>query len=210
LYISDEVVTAFGRLGHFFVSEAVFDIVPDMITIAKGLTSGYVPMGGVLVSDRLLKTLGDVQEEVGYFSNGFTYSGHPVASVAALENIDIIEREGLLEHAQEVGPYLQQRMRELIDIPIVGDVRGMGLMACVECVIGQESKDPLTLDYEIGNRIDKHCQELGLIVRPIINMCVMSPPLVITKAQIDDMVGILRKGIERAMQDVRREGLWNG
>ncbi len=210
LYISDEVVTAFGRLGHFFASEAVFDIVPDMITTAKGLTSGYVPMGGVLISDRLLKTLGDAPEEIGYFSNGFTYSGHPIASAAALENIDIIEREGLLEHAREVGPYLQECMRELIDIPIVGDVRGMGLMACVECVISQESKDPLTLDYEVGNRIDKYCQELGLIVRPIINMCVMSPPLVITKSQVDDMVDILRKGIEKAMDDVRREGLWNG
>ncbi|MDH3694677.1 MAG: aminotransferase [Gammaproteobacteria bacterium] len=210
LYISDEVVTAFGRLGHFFASETVFDIVPDMITMAKGLTSGYIPMGGVLISDRLLKQLGDSAEEYGYFSNGFTYSGHPIASVAALENIDIMQREGLMEHVQEVGPYMQERLRELIDIPIVGDVRGMGLMSCVECVISQESKDPLTMDYEIGNRVDKHCQELGLIVRPIINMCVMSPPLIITKAQIDDMVGILRAGIERAMDDVRREGLWAG
>ncbi len=83
-------------------------------------------------------------------------------------------------------------------------------MACVECVISQESKDPLALDYEVGNRIDKHCQELGLIVRPAINMCVMSPPLVITRSQIDDMVGILRQGIEMTMEEVRKEGLWTG
>jgi len=88
-------------------------------------------------------------------------------------------------------------------------VRGAGLMACVECVISKDSKNPLTLDYEIGNRIDKHCQRLGLIVRPLINMCVMSPPLVVTRAQIDDLVGMLREGIELAMEDVRREGLWD-
>jgi adenosylmethionine-8-amino-7-oxononanoate aminotransferase len=99
-------------------------------------------------------------------------------------------------------------MQELNDIDIVGDVRGKGLMACVECVISKDSRDPLTMDYEIGSRIDAHCQAAGLLVRPIINMCVMSPPIVITKAQIDEMVGILRQGIEEAMADVEREGLW--
>ena len=98
-------------------------------------------------------------------------------------------------------------MRTLKDIPIVRDVRGLGLMACVECELKQGGDD-LELDYEIGNRIDKHCQALGLIVRPIINMCVMSPPLTITKEQIDDLVGMLRKGIEMAMQDCIDEGLW--
>ena len=86
----------------------------------------------------------------------------------------------------------------------------MGLMACVECVISQDSKDPLALDHEIGSRIDKHCQELGLIVRPSINMCVMSPPLIITKEQIDELADILREGIIRAMDDVKKVGLWNG
>ena len=208
LYISDEVVTAFGRLGHFFASEDVFGIVPDIITMAKGLTSGYQPMGALVISDRLIQQVKERDAAVTVFSNGFTYSGHPVASAAALKNIEIIEREGLLEHAREVGPYLQERLKELMDIPIVGDVRGMGLMACVECVISQDSKNPLTLDYEIGARIDKHCQALGLVVRPLINMCVMSPPLTITKPQIDELVSILRQGIERAMEDVKREGLW--
>ena len=210
LYISDEVVTAFGRLGHFFASEDVFDIVPDIITSAKGLTSGYVPMGAMFVSDRLLEDIGGAQAEGSVFSNGFTYSGHPVACAAALKNIEIMERDGLMEHVREVGPYMQERLQALRDLPIVGDVRGMGLMACVECVISQDSKNPLMLDYEVGNRIDKHCQELGLIVRPSINMCVMSPPLPITKAQIDEMTDILRRGIELASKDLRSEGLWEG
>jgi adenosylmethionine-8-amino-7-oxononanoate aminotransferase len=209
LYISDEVVTAFGRLGHWFASEAVFDIVPDIITTAKGITSGYVPLGAVFISDRVLSQVSGDDAKGAVFSNGFTYSGHPVSCAAALKNIEIIEREELLAHVRDISPYFQQRLQELRDIPIVGDVRGAGLMGCVECVISKDSKNPLTLDYEIGNRIDTHCQRLGLLVRPLINMCVMSPPLTITRSQIDDLVRILREGIELAMKDVRGEGLWN-
>lgn len=207
LYLSDEVVTAFGRLGHCFASEAVFDIKPDLITTAKGLTSGYIPMGAVLVSDRLLNELHECGGESTVFSNGFTYSGHPVAAAAGIKNLEIMKREKLFEHVQEVGPYLQQQLQSLRDIPIVSDVRGIGLMGCVECELNQGTSD-LEKDYEIGNRIDKHCQALGLIVRPIINMCVMSPPLTITKDQIDEMVLMLRTGVERAMQDCIDEGLW--
>jgi adenosylmethionine-8-amino-7-oxononanoate aminotransferase len=209
LYISDEVVTAFGRLGHWFASKDVFGIEPDIIIAAKGITSGYLPLSAVLISDRLMQQISGENGKNAVFSCGFTYSGHPVACAAALKNIEIMEREGLLEHAREVGPYMQERLRELSDISIVGDVRGAGLMGCVECVISKGSRDPLILDYEIGNRIDAHCQSLGLIVRPMINMCVMSPPLTITKAQIDDMVGILRQGIERAMAEVESEGVWS-
>jgi adenosylmethionine-8-amino-7-oxononanoate aminotransferase len=99
---------------------------------------------------------------------------------------------------------MQEQLRTLYDIPIVHDIRGVGLMACVECELNQ-GEGNLEMDYEIGNRIDKHCQALGLIVRPLINMCVMSPPLTITRQQIDEMVGILRKGIEMAMQDINDE-----
>lgn len=210
LYISDEVVTAFGRLGHPFASQDVFGIVPDIITVAKGLTSGYLPLGAVLISNSVFSQVSGGHAKAATFSNGFTYSGHPVACAAALKNLEIMEREDLYGHVREVGPYFQDRLRELLDIPIVGDVRGLGLMACVECVIGRDSKEPLLLDYEIGSRIDRHCQALGLIVRPLINMCVMSPPLPITRDQIDDLVRILRAGIERAMDEVRREGLWRG
>ncbi len=207
LYISDEVVTAFGRLGHFFASEEVFGIQPDIITCAKGITSGYVPLGAFLVSDRLIREIQEV-ESGAYFSNGFTYSGHPVACAAALKNIEIMEDEGILEHVREIAPYFQRQLRTLNELPVVADVRGVGLMACVECDINRGREQRLKLDYEIGNRIDKHCQKLGLLVRPIINMCVMSPPLIISRAQIDEMVNKLRQGIELAMADVERDGLW--
>ena len=113
----------------------------------------------------------------------------------------------MLENAREVGPYLQQKLRELIDLPMVGDVRGLGLMACLECVVSKESRQPLELDYDVGNRIDKHCQALGLLLRPLINMCVVSPPIVISRDEIDHMIGILRVGIERTMVDLEREGI---
>jgi adenosylmethionine-8-amino-7-oxononanoate aminotransferase len=210
LYISDEVVTGFGRLGHWFASEDVYDIVPDIILSAKGITSGYVPLGAVFISDRLIGMLTSREASSGYFASGFTYSGHPVAAAAALKNIEIIERDGILENVREVGPYFQARMKELEEIDMVGEVRGEGMMACVECVNSKETKDPLTLDYEVGSRIDRHCQENGLIVRPIVNMCVMSPPLIITKPQIDEMVDILRRGISDSMEDLHKEKLWQG
>jgi len=210
LYISDEVVTAWGRLGHWFASEDVYGIVPDIITTAKGITSGYQPLGAVFISDRLVNDLKGEKAAEGYFSNGYTYSGHPIACAAAIKNIEIIENEGILEHVREVGPYMQSRLQELHELPIVGDVRGEGLLGCVECVVSKEGKQALTLDYEIGSRIDAHCQKLGLLVRPLINMCVFSPPLIITKAQIDDLVSVLRTGIERATEDLKKEGLWNG
>ncbi len=208
LYLSDEVVTAFGRLGHCFASEAVFDIKPDLITTAKGLTSGYIPMGAVLVSDRLLDEINASGGDSKVFSNGFTYSGHPVAAAAGIKNLEIMKREALFENARVVGEYMQEQLQILREIPIVSDVRGIGLMACVECELSQGGND-LEMDYEIGNRIDKHCQELGLIVRPVINMCVMSPPLTISKDQIDEMVLILKAGVERAMQDCIDEGIWS-
>ena len=139
LYVSDEVVTGFGRLGHFFASEARFGIVPDMIITAKGITSGYQPLGAVLVSDRIAETISEAApSEKPVFSNGFTYSGHPVACAAALTNIKIMTRDDICGHVRDVGPYFMARLRELLDSPIVCTVRGDHLMACVECWTGDE------------------------------------------------------------------------
>ncbi len=210
LYISDEVVTAFGRLGHWFASEAVFGIVPDIITCAKGITSGYQPLGACIIANHLIEEIQqksiDQDEEV-VFSNGYTFSGHPVACAAALKNIEIIEREQLLEHVREITPYFQQRLEALRELPIVVDVRGEGLVGCVECSISGKPNTPLDEDKNIGYRIDAHCQELGLIVRPIINMCVFSPPLTITKDEIDLLMDKLEEGIGRAMQELKEQNI---
>lgn len=209
LYVSDEVVTAFGRLGHVFASEDLFGIEPDMITFAKGVTSGYFPLGGVVISERLLRELNRSNHPDAMFGHGLTYTSHPIGCAVAIANLDLLEG-GILEHAREVGPYFQAKLKTLEELPLVGEVRGAGLMGCVECVADRESKDPLQLDKDVGKRIDQHCHELGLLVRPLINMCVMSPPLVITKEQVDDLVAILREGISRTMDDLRKEGVWRG
>jgi len=209
LYISDEVVTGFGRLGHWFASKEVFDIEPDLITCAKGLTSGYVPMGACLISDRIFSEISGEQSQDSYFSNGYTYSGHPVAAAAALKNLEIIENEGLLEHVRQVTPHFQNRLKELRKLPLVGDTRGAGLIGCVEGrIVDPDNPDALEIDLEMGARIDRHCQALGLIVRPLLNMCVFSPPLIITSEQIDEMFNLLEQGILEATEDLRREGLW--
>ena len=211
IFIADEIVTAFGRLGHWFASKEVFGIEPDIITCAKGLTSGYVPLGAWLLSDRLYNEVSGERSRGACFSSGFTYAGHPVSCAAALKNIEIIEREGILEHVREVSPHFLRRLAELREIPMVFDARGMGLVGCVECTVaGTHGLDPeeprvLALDVDLGARIDRHCHELGLMVRPLINQCVFSPPLIITHEQIDRMFDILREAILRTMHDVEQQ-----
>ena len=209
LFIADEVVTAFGRLGHIFASKDVFGIQPDMITFAKGVTSGYFPLGGVMVSSKIFEDLRRSNHADAMFAHGYTYSSHPIGCAVAIRNLELLEG-GILEHVRAIAPYFQERLKSLESLALVGEVRGLGLMAGIECVADRKSNNPLELDLEVGKRIDRHCQELGLLVRPLINMCVMSPPLVITADQIDDMVGILRDGISKTMDDLVREGLWRG
>jgi putrescine aminotransferase len=209
LYISDEVVTAFGRLGEMFASEAVFDVRPDILTCAKGIASGYLPLGATLFSDEIYDVISVPQAEGAMFTHGFTYSGHPVSCAAGNKNIEIIEREDICGHVREVGPYLEQQLATLLDLPIVGDVRGKYFMMCIENVADKETKELLPDEVKIGNRIADHCQKRGLIVRPIAHLNVLSPPLILTKEQIDTMVAILRESITAAMDDLVREGLWH-
>ena len=206
LYISDEVVTGFGRLGHWFSSKDVFDIEPDIITCAKGLTSGYIPMGATIISDQLVnEIIGSGQKDV-LFSNGYTYSGHPAAAAAANKTIDIIEREGILEHVQEVSPHFQTRLIDLEKkFKIIGNARGIGLLGCLEGDIGRNYSETkkLSIDHEFGKKIDAAAERRGLLVRPLINMCVFSPPLIITKKEIDIMFNIL----EDSLYEVQNEML---
>ncbi|HIG68360.1 MAG TPA: aminotransferase [Porticoccaceae bacterium] len=208
-YIADEVVTAFGRLGHWFSSEKVFGIVPDMIIFAKGVTSGYIPMGGYAVSESFLASFSGENAEGCLYSNGYTWGGSPIACAAALASWDIIEKEKLLDRVLEIEPYFQDQLRSLLDIPLVGNVRGEGLMAAVEMTIeGRNEVDLLEKDYAIGEMVDQHCQKLGLLVRPFINICIISPPLIISREQVDELVAILRHGLELTLTDLRDQGIW--
>jgi len=208
-YIADEVVTGFGRLGHWFASEKVFGIVPDIIIFAKGVTSGYIPMGGYAVSDQFMAEISGDNADGCLYSNGYTWSGNPVACAAALASWDILEKENLLQNVLEVGPYFQEQLRTLAENPLVGNVRGTGLMAAVEMTIqGLDEEDLLEKDYAIGEMVDSHCQRLGLLVRPFINICIISPPLIITRAQVDELVTALREGLRLTLEDLREQGIW--
>ena len=203
LYVSDEVVTAFGRLGEWFASESVFGIVPDVITVAKGLTSGYLPLGAAIISREIFDVI-SAEGHGRYFAVGYTYSGHPVSCAAALTNISIIERDGLLDHVRRVGPYFMERLRTLTDLEMVGDVRGSHLMACVEFVADRSTKATYPESVNIGKRVSNACEARGLIVRPMDNLNVMSPPLVIDVDDVDMIVGVLREAIIEVRAELDR------
>jgi adenosylmethionine-8-amino-7-oxononanoate aminotransferase len=194
--IADEVVTAFGRLGSWFASEP-YGLGADLIATAKGLTSGYVPLGAVLASNEIAETLKGA--ETG-FLHGFTYCGHPVACAVALANLEIIEREDLLANALRVGAHLREALTTLLDLPVVGDVRGAGLLAGVELVADKEKRVPLPVRrQEIANRIR---DEQGVIVRSIYQNVIIAPCLVLTRAEADRIV----EGLARILETTGADG----
>ena len=207
LYVSDEVVTGFGRVGHMLASESMFDLQPDIITCAKGITSGYVPLGATLLSDEIYDVIRVPQAPGAAFSHGFTYSGHALCCAAALTNIEIIEREKLCEHVREVGPYFEKQLATLTDLPLVGDVRGCNFMLCVENVADKQTKELLPEEVVIGTRIAVHAERRGLMVRPVGHLNVLSPPLILTREQVDTVVAVLRESIVATADDLVREGV---
>lgn len=205
LFIADEVVVAFGRLGHMFASQDVFGIEPDIIVSAKGLTSGYIPFSAVIYSDAVHESISAPDPDV-WFTHGFTYAGHPVASAVALKNIEIIEREDLCGNAARVGDYLEERLRSLSNFPIVGDVRGKRLMMCVEYVKDKKTREKLPDDVHISKRISNICEANGLMVRPIGHLDVLSPPLTMTTGDVDFVVETLGAAIGKVTDELTREG----
>jgi len=204
LFIADEVVTAFGRLGHWFAAEAEFGATPDIITCAKGLSAAYVPLGAVIFSDRIWDVMARGGER--WFTSGFTYSGHPVACTAGLKVIEIIEREGLLENATRTGAHLHARLKALEDLPLVGNVRGRGLMHCVENVGNKGTKAPLPDAANESKRISNAAEAMGLLVRPIGHLNVMSPPLTLTLDEADRIADTLERAIRQVTDELVREG----
>jgi len=195
LYISDEVVTGFGRLGEWFASETLFDVVPDILVCAKGITSGYIPLGATILSSEIYDVISHPQCDGGVFSMGLTYFGHPVACAAALKNIEIIERENLLRHVGQVGPYLQQQALSLLNLPVVGDVRGSHLMLGIDLVADKSTKAPLAANLRASDTIFRKCLEGGVIVRPVGDRIVISPPLIVTKQDCDVIIDTVRDAI---------------
>ena len=192
LLILDEVVTAYGRVGTWFAAQH-FGVDPDIIVTAKGITSGYIPLGAVLVADHVAEVLG---RDHG-FPMGYTYNGHPTAAAVALRNLEIIEREGLLERAKTFGAYLNQQLRTLLDLEIVGEVRYVGMMHAVELVADRETREPLARVNELPDEIRKS----GVIVRDCGHNLVLSPPLIMTEDEADRAVAAMRAVLERTGKD---------
>jgi len=201
LLIADEVICGFGRTGEWFGCDT-YGIRPDMMTLAKGLSSGYLPIAAVMVGDRLAATLID---RGGEFMHGFTYSGHPTACAVALENISILERDGLVDRVRDdVGPYLMARLGTLRDHPLVGEVRGQGLIAGVELVRDKAHHAFFSPVGRVGTRCRDHCFRNNIVVRAVYDTMVMAPPLVITRDEIDILVDRLAEALDQTHQDLPR------
>ena len=207
LYIADEVVTAFGRIGEWFVSEAVFGVQPDIICIAKGLTSGYQPLGAALLSDEIYEVISKPQCEGGSLSLGYTYTAHPVACAAALKNLEIMERENIPGRIRELGPYFMEQIQCLNEFDIVGDTRGSHFMVGIELVKDKATKESFPSSVGIADRVFKHCLDRGLIVRPVGSTVILSPPLTLEKEQIDTIVNTLLESIGEVSDELREAGL---
>ena len=194
LMIFDEVVTAYGRVGEWFAAQ-YFNVQPDIIVTAKGITSGYIPLGAVLTTDKVGNAL---QSDFG-FPMGYTYNGHPTAAAVALANLDIIEREGLLERAKTIGAYLHEGLKTLLDLEIVGEVRYVAMMHAVELVSDRETRAPLPMLQPMLPDVIR--RETGVIVRDCGHNLVLSPPLIMTEAEADRAVEAMRSVLVRTGKD---------
>ena len=204
LLISDEVICAFGRLGTWFGYEK-FGYKPDLVTFAKAVTSGYIPLGGVLVGDRVAKVL---IEKGGEFNHGYTYSGHPVACAVALANMEIMEREQLPQRVRDdIGPYLAQRFLEIGTHPLVGSAETCGFTAGLVLVRNKERLECFAEDLSVGMICRKHCFSNGLIMRAVGDRMIIAPPLTMTHAQIDEMVTLILRCLDLTYQEVKEKGL---
>tara|TARA_R110002072_G_scaffold51389_11_gene137979 strand:+ start:228 stop:1619 length:1392 start_codon:yes stop_codon:yes gene_type:complete len=196
LLVADEVITGYGRTGEWFASDAM-GIEPDMMASAKGLTSGYFPMSAAFISQEIWEVLKLGSEKLGAFSHGYTYSGHPVGAAVALANLDIMEREALIPRAKEMGNYLHQQLQSLLNLPLVGEVRGKGLIAAVQIVADKGRRELHDPALKIPHGIAATMRTKGVIVRPLpsIGALAISPPLTISKGEIDELVQALTDSI---------------
>ena len=204
LLISDEVICAFGRLGHWFAYEK-FGYKPDLVTFAKAVTSGYIPLGGVMVGDRVAKVL---IEQGGEFNHGYTYSGHPVACAVALANLDLMEAEQLPQKVRgEIGAYFAQRYAELNEHPLVGVAETCGFVGGLVLVKNKVTKERFREDDAVGMICRGHCFGNGLIMRAVGDRMIIAPPLVMTRSDIDEMMRLIRQALDLTLQDLKARGL---
>jgi 4-aminobutyrate--pyruvate transaminase len=206
LLIADEVICGFCRTGNMW-GTTTYGMKPDMITCAKALSSAYVPIAAVMVSEGIYEAMVRESEKIGVFAHGFTYSGHPVPSAVALETLKIYEERHILEHVRAVAPRMQQRIREFAGHPIVGEARGIGLIGAVELVANKESKASFDPKAGVGGYLAKRGHHHGLIIRAIGDVIAFCPPLIITEAEIDMLFDRFKLALDDTLAMVKERGL---
>jgi putrescine---pyruvate transaminase len=203
LLISDEVITGFGRTGNWFGCETM-GFRPDLMTFAKGVSSGYIPLGGVMVGERVARALID---QGGEFNHGYTYSGHPVACAVAVANIRLVQRERLVEKVRdESGPYLAKKFAELGEHPLIGEAQTCGLMGALQIVKDKRTGQVFDSKLEVGMLCRAHCFGNGLIMRAVGDRMIIAPPLVMTLPQIDEMVALIKKCLDLTHAELKQRG----
>lgn len=201
LLVADEVICGFGRTGSMFGCET-FNIKPDMMALSKQISSSYIPASALLINERVYGPIRERSGEIGTFGHGFTAGGHPVASAVSLETIRIIEDDGLVERAGEVGAKLQAGLRSLADHPLVGEVRGMALIAAIELVTDKEAKTALPTPGQLGAMVNANLQEAGIISRAMVDALAFCPPLIITEAQVEELVAGVRAALDKTYKEL--------
>jgi 4-aminobutyrate--pyruvate transaminase len=208
LLVADEVICGFGRTGNYWGSQTM-DVQPDILTCAKALSAAYLPISAVMVNERVFGPIAEESHRIGTFGHGFTYSGHPVAAAVAVETLKIYDETKMLDHVAEVGPYLQAELRRRFsDHPLVGEVRGTGLIAAIELVEDRATHRNFDPTRKVAARTAKHMESFGIIGRPLPgDGLAFSPPLIITKSELDEVFDGVARGLEAVMQDLARDGV---
>jgi len=206
LFVADEVICGFGRLGDMF-GTTTFDLKPDMMTVAKGLSSGYLPISAVLMTDRIWQACLKQSAKIGVFGHGFTYSGHPVCAAVANEVQKIYEETDIVGTVRQVAPTLQDGFRAYADHPLVGEVRGCGLMAGMELVRDKSTKEPFPPEANVGLYIERRCQAHGAILRSLGDVLTAAPPLVISRKEVQELNRIIGLALDETWDFVRSKNL---
>jgi len=206
LFWADEVICGFGRTGNDFGSTTMH-IEPDLMSLAKQLSSAYIPISAAIIPGFMYEAMLEPSNQLGIFGHGYTYTGHPVAAAAALKAVEIYQRDNIFAHAARVGEYMQQRLREFSEHPLVGEVRGKGLIAAVELVANKDKRESFP-DGKVGATAKQLCQDNGLLIRAVSGNCIaFCPPLIITNEQVDEMIEMFSTSLDQTLELVRKEGL---
>ena len=202
LFIADEVICGFGRTGNMWGSQT-YELKPDMISCAKALSAGMQPISALLINQRVFQAMLDESRKLGNFAHGFTYAGHPVTTAVAMETLRIYDEMDMIGHVQRVGPYMQRVLAMFAEHPLVGEVRGVGLLTGMEMVADKATRAPFDPARNVGGMVDKHARAHGLITRFIGDRIAFSPPLVVTEAEIDDIAARLGRALDDASAELR-------